>query len=102
MIIKTKIDKVLARYSPGCKYNVQLTHDGFDRDCYPESYIYDLLVWEGEEIFNYHYENWFHPGDAEEEFELLITKNESEFFNHNIYGLKQQDFTPLVRGPPST
>lgn len=111
MIIQTKIEKVLARYSPSCKYNVQLTHDGFDSDCYPKSYIYTLLVWEDGKVYDYHYENWFHPGDAEEEFGLFDARDESEFFEHNIYGLKHEDFedfedftpfTPLVREAPST
>lgn len=92
MNIRAKIDKVLSKHSEECTYNMQLTHDGVDRDCYPKSYIYDLLVWEEDTILNYHYENWFHPGDEEAEFGLIWSDNADTFFDSNHFCVKSTDF----------
>lgn len=90
--ITAKVDRVLKQYSPTCKYCVRLTHDGVDSDCYPKSFIYDLFVWEADKIFNYHFEDWFCPGDVETEFELYFSENEKDFFGGNIFSLRRRDF----------
>jgi hypothetical protein len=91
--IKQKISRVLDTYSnTDYKYHVHLTHDGFDRDCYPKSYIYDLFVLMNGQVYCYHYENWFHPGDDQEEFEMYQRKQEKDFFENNAYSICVEDF----------
>lgn len=95
--IQPKIDHILNTYhssSPRCKYHLHVTHDGIDRECYPKSFIYQLLVWEGNQMFTYHFEDWFDPSDKEKEFFRIDARPASDFFlDWNMFDIGEADFT---------
>lgn len=94
MKIQEKIDKALQNHNIETYrgHTLKLSHDGFRKNGEPESDLYDLFVWDGDEIVIYHYENWFTSACATEQFFLIERYPSKEFWKNNFYGLHSQDF----------
>lgn len=94
MKICEKIDKALQNHNSKTYHGhtLKLSHDGFRKNGEPESDLYDLYVWDGDEIVIYHYENWFSDACATEQFEIIGRQPSKQFFKHNVWGLRTTDF----------